>query len=171
MSTDGKVIRFPVAEKQESLTNSDLKASVLDIGEKRQDMISRERRSVRRTILTEFIGVHLVVPGAGLQKCSLHDISASGVSFDLDKKLGNFSTNEQVVMRVYLNHKTYFSFVVQVRSARHFEDEGVYRHGASVVPGTINEKAIQHFIQFIESVSAHLKTDRGDVLVSGVDQL
>ena len=171
MSTEGKVLTFPKRKKTSDLGPSDSKnASVVDMVEKRQAMIQDERRSVKRTILTEFIGVHLVLPGQGLQKCSLHDISVNGVAFDLTKKQGQFRSGEQVVMRVYLNHRTYFSFVVSVRSSRFIEEEGVYRHGASLVKGTVNEKAIEHFISFLESVSALLKTDHGDVIVSNLDQ-
>ena len=170
MSTDSKVLTFPERKRQVSETKGDSQASVVDIGARRQEMISDERRSVRRTILTEFIGVHTVVPGYGLQKCALHDISINGLSFDLLKKQGHFNAGEDIAMRVYLNHKTYFSFVVSIRSSRFIEEEGVYRHGAALQKGTVNEKALEHFIQFIESVSANLKTDHGDVVVSNLDQ-
>lgn len=170
MSTESKVLTFPERKKNTQTSKSETKASIVDIGAKRQEMIQDERRSVKRTILTEFIGVHTVVPGYGLQKCALRDISVKGVAFDLLKKQGHFKAGEQVVMRVYLNHKTYFSFVVSVRSSRFIKDEGVYRHGASVVKGTVNEQALEHFIRFIESVSANLKTDHGDVIVSNLDQ-
>jgi hypothetical protein len=170
MSTEGKVLAFPKVKKESSNEKTDSQASIVDIGAKRQEMILDERRSVRRTILTEFIGVHTIVPGAGLQKCSLHDISVKGVAFDLSEKQGHFSAGEEVAMRVYLNHKTYFPFVVQVRSSRFIESEGVYRHGASVLEGSVNQQALRHFIQFIETVSAHLRTDHGDVIVSNLDQ-
>ena len=170
MSTEGKVLTFPNRKKDHSAKKADTKASVVDIGEKRLEIINEERRSVRRTILTEFIGVHTIVPGAGLQKCSLHDISTNGIAFDLVKKQGHFSAGDEVAMRVYLNHKTYFSFIVSIKSSRFIKEEGVYRHGASVVPGTMNQDALTHFIKFIESVSASLKTDNGDVIVSNLDQ-
>ncbi len=170
MSTEGKVLAFPKVKKESPTEKTDSRASIVDIGAKRQEMIQDERRSVRRTILTEFIGVHTIVPGAGLQKCSLHDISVKGVAFDLSKKQGHFAPGEEVAMRVYLNHQTYFPFVVQVRSSRFVEEEGVYRHGASVKEGSENQEALKHFIQFIETVSAHLKTDHGDVIVSNLDQ-
>jgi hypothetical protein len=169
VSTEGKVLTFPERKKKANNSKKDAQASIVDIGAKRQEMIQDERRSVRRTILTEFIGVHTVVPGYGLQKCSLHDISVNGVSFDLAKKQGHFKAGEEVVMRVYLNHKTYFSFVINVRSSRYIKEEEVHRHGASLVKGSVNEKALEHFILFIESVSANLKTDHGDVIVSNLD--
>lgn len=169
MSTEGKVLTFPSIKKESGDQQTDEKASVVDIGLKRQEMIQEERRSVRRTILTEFIGVHAIVPGAGLQKCALHDISVNGIAFDLAKKQGHFKAGEGVALRVYLNHKTYFSFLVNVRSSRYVKEEGVYRHGASVQKGSVNQEALNHFIKFIECVSASLKTDHGDVIVSGID--
>ena len=172
MSTEGKVLTFPNIMKKTDSSVPESKASqseVVDISEKRQEMIKEERRSVRRTILTEFIGVHTVVPGAGLQKCSLHDISVKGIAFDLAKKQGHFSPGEEVAMRVYLNHKTYFSFLVTIRSSRYVKEEELYRHGASVMAGSTNQKALEHFIKFIETVSASLKTDHGDVIVSNLD--
>ena len=172
MSTEGKLLTFPTKDRK----NKDKKAnqprdlaSIVDIGARRQEIIQDERRSVRRTILTEFIGVHAVVPGAGLQKCALHDISEKGLAFDLTKKQGHFKSGEEVALRVYLNHQTYFGFTVSVRSARYIKDEAVYRHGASIVEGSSNEEAIKHFIKFIESVSASLKTDHGDVIVSNLE--
>ena len=72
-------------------------------------------------------------------------------------------------MRVYLNHKTYFNFLVKIRSSRFIEKEAVYRHGASFVENSFNQKAIKYFVSFIESVSANLKTDHGDVIVSNLD--
>ena len=170
MSTEGKVLTFPNIKKDSKGEKADSKASIVDIGAKRQEIIQEERRSVRRTILTEFIGVHTVVPGYGLQKCTLRDISVKGIAFDLAKKQGHFSPGEEVAMRVYLNHKTYFSFIVSVRSSRFVKDEGVFRHGASVMEGTANHEALEHFIRFMETVSASLKTDHGDVIVSNLDQ-
>lgn len=173
MSNDNKVIAFPGSTKRETASNNkkssgDL-ASVTDLGARRREIIQEERRSVRRTILTEFIGVHMVVPGQGLQKCSLYDISEKGIAFDLEKKQGKFHSGETIAMRVYLNHKTYFTFVIMVKSVRYIDDEGVYRHGASFAQGTLNEEALMHFVQFIECVSASLKTDNGDVVVSNLD--
>ncbi len=170
MSTDGKVLTFPKIKKDGKAKKADSKASVVDIGTLRQEIIQEERRSVRRTILTEFIGVHTVVPGYGLQKCTLRDISVKGIAFDLMKKQGHFKAGEEVAMRVYLNHKTYFPFVVSIRSSRFVDEEDVYRHGASVLEGTVNQEALEHFIRFIETVSASLKTDHGDVIVSNLDQ-
>ena len=157
-------------------------AHIVDIGSKREEIIENERRSVKRTILDGFIGVHVVVPEnrrrksafhKGLLKCSLHDISSddfgSGVSFDVDEKEGHFHPGEDIQMRIYLNHKNYFCFFVKIRSSRFIKENGIYRHGGSVIENSFNQKAIRHFVAFIESVSTNLKTDRGDVIVSNLD--
>lgn len=170
MSTDAKILEFPKKKQVETTQKTDSMASIVDLGPRRQEIIDEERRSVKRTILTEFIGAHVIVPGAGLQKCALHDISVKGISFDLLKKQGQFKGNEEVAVRIYLNYKTYFSFIVNVRSSRWIKDEAVYRHGASFVEGTVNKEAIEHFIRFVETISASLKTDQGDVIVSNLDQ-
>ncbi|MGE5087128.1 MAG: PilZ domain-containing protein [Bacillota bacterium] len=155
---------------QDSLENSknSIKAEVLDITEARQEILSRDRRDVKRTILTEFVGAFVVLPEHGLMKVALYDISEGGLAFDLELLEGSFQAGEEVAMRVYLNHSTYFPFTIKVTNGRMIEDEGVIRHGANFVKGTMNDVALHHFVKFIENVSASLKTDSGDVLVSRI---
>jgi hypothetical protein len=141
-------------------------AEVLDISVIRQDVLTEERRKVKRTILTEFISVHTLLPGMGLLKVMLYNIDSNGLAFDIPDTRGHFSVGEEVAMRVYLNHQTYFSFVVKVRHVTPVEDEGVFRHGVEYVKGTVNDVALHHFVKFIETVSASLKSDHGDVVVS-----
>lgn len=143
-------------------------AQVLDITEARQEILSRDRRVVKRTILTEFVGAFVVLPEKGLLKVALYDISEKGLSFDLDLLDGGFQNGEEVAMRVYLNHTTYFPFTIKVTHARVVEDENLIRHGANFEKGTMNDVALHHFVKFIENVSASLKTDNGDVLVSHI---
>jgi len=97
MSTDRKVLTFPEIGKNssKSMKSGGKSASIVDIGQRRQEMITADRRSVRRTILTEFIGVHAVIPGKGLQKCSLVDISEKGLAFDLEKQVGGLKEGDQ----------------------------------------------------------------------------
>jgi hypothetical protein len=134
----------------------------------RQEMLSRERRQVKRTILTEFVGAFVVLPEQGLLKVALYDISENGVAFDLEITDGRFQNGDEVAMRVYLNHSTYFPFTIKISNSRAITDEGVIRHGANFVKGTINDVALHHFVKFIENVSATLKKDDGDVLVSNL---
>lgn len=142
--------------------------SIIDIAEIRQEMINQERRIVKRTILTEFIGAFTIVPERGLIKVSLHDISDNGIAFNMDLTTGRFRVGEEIAMRVYLNHTTYFPFTAKVSNSRVLEDEGVIRYGANFEKGTINDVALHHFIKFIETVSASLKTDDGDIQVSNI---
>lgn len=141
-------------------------AEVTDISVRRKAMIKTERRNVKRTILSEFIGVLVLVPGQGLQKCILRDISEDGLSFDMEARWGSFACDEQITMRVYLNHRTYFSFELQVENIRAEEGDAIYRHGGRFIPDSYNQEALYHFIRFIETVSTNLQGDKGDVLVA-----
>lgn len=165
----GKVLEFSArVNSQNALRKSEKTASVVDMTEKRQEILSRDRREVKRTILTEFIGAFVVLPERGLLKVALYDISDNGLSFDIEMLDGGFQSEEEIAMRVYLNHSTYFPFTIKVSNCRLVEDEGVFRHGAHFVKGTINDIALHHFVKFIENVSASLKTDNGDVQVSHI---
>jgi hypothetical protein len=121
---------------------------------------------VKRTILSEFIGAFALVPRKGLLKVALFDISDNGLAFDVSEAAGHFSVGEEVAMRVYLNQQTYFPFVVKIQNIRGIDDEATFRHGAGFVKGTINDEALHHFVRFIETVSAQLQTDKGDLKVS-----
>jgi len=145
-------------------------APVIDMTEARNEIISSERRKVKRTILSEFIGACALVPQKGLMKVRLYDISEKGMAFDIETPSGQFKSGEEVAMRVYLNHVTYFPFVVVVQNVRMIEEEGVYRHGVNFVSGTINDQALHHFVKFIETVSASLQGDHGDIMVSNLSR-
>jgi len=167
----GKVLDITSRLKvQNPLENGkiDSAAEIHDITHARQEMLSRDRREVKRTILSEFVGAYVVLPEKGLLKAVLYDVSENGLAFDLDLEEGGFNQGEEVAMRVYLNHSTYFPFTIHVSNCRAIEDEGVVRHGANFVKGTMNDVALHHFVKFIENVSASLKTDSGDVLVSHI---
>ena len=139
---------------------------VRNITAERQSTIKKERREVRRTILRDFIGAFVVLPERGLLKVSLFDISEKGISFDMEVGEGHFNEQEKIAMRIYINHKTFFGFVVDVANVRLFEKEGIVRHGSNVVKGSVNDVALHHFVKFIETVSANLETDSGDLQIS-----
>ncbi len=155
------------AEKSQ-LKATESSAPVIDMTEARNEILLQERRKVRRTILSEFIGACALIPQKGLLKVRLYDISEKGMSFDVTGQSGQFKPGEEVAMRVYLNHVTYFPFVVIVQNARFIDDEGVYRHGVNFAAGTVNEVALNHFVKFIETVSASLQGDHGDIMVSNL---
>ncbi len=144
------------------------KAPVVDMTERRQEIINQERREVRRTILTGFIGAFVVVPNKGLLRVDVYDISENGIAFDLDRAIGQFKRGEEVAMRVYMNQNTYFPFVATVQNVRVLEGDSASRHGLNFVKGTVNDEALYHFVKFIETVSASLEKDSGDVMVSNL---
>ncbi len=170
MSDRNNVINLPVKRRSSNQVKGakgrQNQAPVLDMTERREAIIQQERRRVRRTILSEFVGVHVVVPQQGLMPVHLYDISDDGLSFDIPVASGRFRQEEELAMRVYLNHQTYFPFTVKVANVRVLSEEAVCRHGVNFVKGALNEDALRHFVKFIESVSASLETDSGDVMVS-----
>lgn len=172
MDSKGNVIDLAEKRRQRKAKASKAptksKAPVLDMTERRNEIIQQERRRVRRTILTEFIGAFVVIPGQGLMKVTLYDISETGIAFDMDLDKGQFASGEEVAVRVYMNQNTYFPFTVKVKNLRTVDDESVVRHGANFILGTVNEIALFHFVKFIETVSASLEKDNGDVMVSNI---
>lgn len=160
----GRLNKNIVAQSNEEVQ----KTPVLDISGIREEMIKEERRQAKRTILNGFIGVHLVVPGRGLLKISLFDISNGGLSFDVNPEWGSFKDKEEVAMRFYFNQKVYFPFVVKITGGRTINEDGVFRHGAIFIPDSMNQEALFHFVDFLESVSSALKTDKGDLFISGM---
>ncbi|OFZ20035.1 MAG: hypothetical protein A2Z20_08085 [Bdellovibrionales bacterium RBG_16_40_8] len=156
-----------------NINTSKKAAPVVDMTERREAIINDERRKVRRTILTGFIGAFVVVPArpgakGGLLKVEVYDISADGIAFDMSAKYGHYKKGDEIAMRVYLSHDVYFPFVAQVQNQRALAGEAAHRHGANFLRGTVNDEALFHFVKFIETVSASLEKDRGDVMVSGL---
>ena len=156
------------SKSNNSTTNTE-STEVADISEKRKELIEQDRRTVKRTILTEFISLHAVVPGYGLLKVNLADINDRGVAFDIDMNKGQYNIGDEVEMRIYLNHQTYFKIESKVAHVTQLVDEGIVRHGCVFVKDSVNNEALSHFVSFIESVTANLKKDKGDVLVSKIN--
>lgn len=167
----GDIIDFKVRSKAKSTETleSPKGSEIVDITERRSELLRQDRRRVKRTILTEFIAVHAVVPAMGLMKVFLFDINEEGLSFDIETARGHFRSGEEIALRVYLNHQTYFPFIAKIRHVTEISEEGVVRHGAEFVKGSLNDVALHHFIKFIETVSASLKSDKGDIVVSNIN--
>ncbi len=83
---------------------TDKPAAVLDMTERREAMLSQERRRVRRTILSEFVGVHVVVPNHGLMSVTLFDIAEGGLSFDVHEKAWLESAQIVNAWLIQVNH-------------------------------------------------------------------
>ncbi len=141
-------------------------ASVQDITQMRQDILTQERRRNRRTILTNFIGAFIVIPEVGLQPVTLYDVSTDGISFDTDLETGRFKATEEYAVRVYLSRDTYFPFVVTVKNVRELKTENVFRHGALFNRKGSHEEALKSFIKFVETISTVLRKDSGDHIIS-----
>lgn len=169
MSSDNNIVEFKIRQKKKTddETAPHEAAPVIDMTERRQEIIMEERRSARRTVLDSFIGAFCIVPKKGLLKVALYDISEDGLAFDMKSLEGQFPLNEEVAMRVYLSRDTYFPFVVKIQNVRVIEGEDVYRHGANFVKGSISDAALFHFVKFIENVSASLHRDAGDHVAGG----
>jgi len=167
----GNVVDFKGRTKKKSLGKEknagNKSAPVIDMTERRQEIIVEERRKTRRTILSSFIGAFCVVPRKGLVKVALYDVSENGLSFDIDSSQGQFPLKEEVAMRVYLSQDIYFPISVKIQNARSEDAEGVYRHGALFIKNASSDIALQHFVKFIESVSQYLIVDSGDHVASG----
>jgi hypothetical protein len=144
-------------------------AEVLNIADLRSKIISEDRRQVKRTILTEFIAMHIIVPNFGVMKVALYDITEHGVSFDLPLQHGRYNVGDNVEMRIYMNQQTYFKIQTKVAHVTEVSDEGISRHGCEFLAESTNMEALSHFVKFLECVTANLRRDSGDVLVTKIN--
>lgn len=156
----------PSKNKETNKNKAEKVEPVVAIDELREQIIAEERRKVRRTLLTEFIGASVILPGSGLVRVTLNDISLKGLSFDVVKKYGSFEEGDKVALRVYLNQSTYFPMEITITNARELDSEGVYRHGAKFTSESQNHEALGHFIKFMETVNTSLRADLGDILLT-----
>ncbi len=168
MSQTAKILPFKSPKVQKSSKIKGPKVTPINLSEKRAEILEAERRQVKRTILTEFLGSHCIVPDQGLVRVWLHDVSESGISFDMENKFGKFTIGESVTLRVYFNHVTYFPFEVAIRRVETVVEEGVFRHGCALKADSMNREALFHFMKFIENVATTLRSDQGDMIVSGI---
>ncbi|MFN3454896.1 MAG: PilZ domain-containing protein [Pseudobdellovibrio sp.] len=141
---------------------------IIDFKDKYQPILSKERRQVERTILSDLISGMIVIPEKGLIKISLYDISNEGLSFTMSPEMGSFKVGEEVALRVYLNRKTYFPLNVKIKHATFDTQEEVVRHGVEYNQGVSTDVALQHFVNFIISLSEGLKIDNGDFMIGPV---
>jgi hypothetical protein len=161
--------RLKARKTNDSNTNEINPSEIVNIGLLREEQMVEDRRQVRRTLMTEFVSVHTVVPGYGLLKVMLRDLNDRGLSFELEEARGHFNSGDEVELRIYLNHQTYFKIESKIAHVTHLVEDGIYRHGCEFVNGSINNEALGYFIKFLETVTASLKKDKGDILVSKIN--
>lgn len=165
----GNILQFRGPKNTEnSVENSESDGQVVDVTQRIQERQAEDRRRVKRVVLNEFISAHVYVQGRGLLKIALKDINEGGLAFEIDQKQGEFTRGETLEVRFYLNHETYFKFMVQVAHATPVENEGVFRHGCRFVGDSINNVALHHFIAFLQNIAASLRTDKGDRIITNL---
>lgn len=163
----GDVIELKGRKSIESSSEKEFKRTpILDITEIREKQIQQERRVARRTVIDGFIGFSVVIPGRGLLKVNLFDVSKGGLSFDINIESGHFREGEEVAVRFYFSQTMYFQIVVKITSCRIFHEEGFARHGANFISELTDKTVLEHFVNFIESVSLSLKKDNGDLFIN-----
>lgn len=164
----GKVIDLvPFLKKSEISTElTPIMAKAINFEEHKNQVIYKERRSVKRTILSEVFSGMAILPEKGLVKIQLYDFSGQGLAFELEAVFGQFQIGEEVALRIYLNQKNYFPISVIIKHVQHDSQAGVFRHGAEFIKTAASDVALQSFAQFIEAMGYNLKTDSGDLLLS-----
>ncbi len=141
---------------------------VVDFEEQKKKIVQQERRTRRRTVLNEMMSSMAVIPERGLLKVLLHDISDGGLSFDTLVNEGAFAVGEEITLRIYINHKTYFPVRVTVRHVSEQPALGTLRHGATLKKDASNDVVLQYFVKFIEAASSLMKKDNGDLMVNKI---
>lgn len=141
---------------------------VVDFESQKKMIDQKDRRTRRRTVLNEMMSSMVVIPERGLLKVVLHDISDEGLSFDTMVDEGAFAIGEEVTLRVYINHKTYFPVRVTVKHVSEQSAQGTLRHGVTLKKDASNDVVLQYFVKFIEAASALMKKDNGDLMVNKI---
>lgn len=141
---------------------------IITLEQARQALLDQEKRQNQRTILSDLVSVYAVLPERGLLKVDVHNLGDKGLAFDVGMSHGAYELNEKVAMRMYLNHKSYFPFEVEIKHVTTVHEEGVNRHGGVFTGENTNNVALSHLIKFLEAVSADLKEDRGDLMIPNI---
>lgn len=167
------ILRFPGSKTpKDSHENSPeataAETQVHDITQRIQDRQAEDRRKIKRVVLNDFISAHVYIPGRGCLKIALKDITDKGLAFEIDEKQGQFTRGENLEIRFYLNHETYFKFHIQVAHSAFVSEEASYRHGCQFVGDSLNNVALNHFVLFLQNIAASLRTDKGDRIITNL---
>ncbi len=163
------ILRFPGSKSPtKSTEGTDQDTQVFDVTQRIQDRQAEDRRKIKRVVLNDFISAHVYVPGRGLLKIALKDITDKGLAFEIDEKQGQFTRGENLEIRFYLNHETYFKFQVAVAHGAFSADDAIYRHGCQFVGDSLNNVALNHFVLFLQNIAASLRTDKGDRIITNL---
>lgn len=155
-------------EKLPEIGSNPTEAELVDFESEKKRLLFQERRTVKRTILSEVMSAMVVLPEKGLLKVDLYDISEDGISFEIESEAGQFKVGEEILMRVYFNHKTYFPIQVSIKHVTPDQPNGVTRHGTEFQKSNPNDVALQHFVKFVELAGSGLRKDNGDLMVNRI---
>jgi hypothetical protein len=178
----GKVIEFPKNKTSNKLktlgeveslkcqipTESNETQNIIDVTHILRERGALDRRKAQRVVFGHLIASYVVLPNLGLAQVVIRDIDEGGLAFEMDSFFGCFQKGDQVELRFYLNGQSYFRVNVIVAYSAQDNDYGVSRHGVQLIPDSLNQEALHHFIQFLKTVSILLKTDRGERVVSNL---
>jgi hypothetical protein len=159
----------PAEDFKEKFHKTESESLVVDLSERRNERVATDRRNVTRTVLSQFIGVFLVLPSAGLKAISVYDISDGGLSFDLANEFGNYKGGDSLTLRIYLSHDTYFSFQLDIVNSRPSDFAGSRRHGAIFKKHDDSYNTLVYFAKFLQNVSSIARKDHGDLQVGRID--
>jgi hypothetical protein len=167
MSTKSNVIDMTARRKAQLKAEArgekrERPAVLVEFGARKKEMMTQERRKNRRTILSNFLGAFVILPEKGLKEVTLYDLSEGGVGFDLEATSGAFRIDEELAMRVYISKEIYVPFQVRVKNVREVKAENIFRHGTVLTSMGQGDEVMKSFVKFVESLSAHFKTDKGD---------
>lgn len=160
--------KAPLRPNDESNQASADQTQVHDITQRIQDRQAEDRRKIKRVVLNDFISAHVYIPGRGCLKIALKDITDKGLAFEIDEKQGQFTRGENLEIRFYLNHETYFKFQIQVAHSAFVSEEATYRHGCQFAGDSLNNVALNHFVLFLQNIAASLRTDKGDRIITNL---
>jgi hypothetical protein len=125
-----------------------------------------ERRRFKRRPILDTFSLFVVVPKKGMHRLQVHDLSDSGIGFDLDIDGENFDefpvkAGEKLTVHLYLNQSLYLPIEVQV--ARIEDSKTVRRIGAEVIDrSSASFKAFSSFLQMLDLV-----TEAGQISSAG----
>ena len=122
------------------------------------------RRAYERVLFDKVLGCYTVVEKLGLKPIEINDISKSGLSFTLASHDGIYSVKEEVDMRLYFSNDTYLQAKMQVirvkKIKKTFHTE--WEYGCQFDNQLKSYKAIEKFVDFIQTYSQFAKKDDGD---------
>lgn len=119
--------------------------------------MSQERRKSKRRPILDSFSLFVVIPKKGPLKLRIHDVSDTGLSFDVDTEGDEAASfplkiGETFEVHLYLNQSLYLP--LQIRIARLSEKDSIRQVGAEYAEkGSKEFDAFRGFVQMIDHVT------------------